>query len=71
MHDIDEARDRLRRAGWSLGETVWGSSWQIDGRAGENLLLVHGSTQAEAWQRAAEFARSIGLLAPLRDEDSV
>jgi hypothetical protein len=67
--DIDEARDRLHRAGWSLGETVWGSSWRIDGRAGENVLLVHGSTQAEAWPRAAEFARSLGLLAAERDED--
>ena len=48
-NEIDEARDRLRRAGWSLGETVWASAWQIDGRNGENMLLVHGSTQAEAW----------------------
>jgi hypothetical protein len=68
---IDEIRDRLHRAGWSLGETCWGSSWQIDGRNGENGLLVHGSTQTEAWQRAVEFARSLGLLAPPRAEDSV
>jgi hypothetical protein len=45
------------------------SSWQIDGHNGQNLLLVHGSTQAEVWQHAAEFARSLGLLAPARDED--
>ena len=66
---IDEARDRLHRAGWSLGETVWGAVWQIDGRNGENMLLVHASTQAEAWQRAVEFARSLGILAPAPDED--
>jgi hypothetical protein len=69
-HEIDEARDRLHHASWSLGEAVWGSTWQIDGRNGENVLLVHGSTQAEAWQCAAEFARSLGLLAPPREKDS-
>jgi hypothetical protein len=33
---VDESRDRLRLAGWSLGETGFGSTWQVDGSNGEN-----------------------------------
>jgi hypothetical protein len=28
-------RDRLHRAGWSLGETCCGQRWQVDGENGE------------------------------------
>ena len=43
---VDECRDRLRRAGWSLGETCFGATWQVDGANGENRLLAAGMTQA-------------------------
>ena len=39
---VDESRDRLRRAGWSLGEACFGSTWQVDGRNGENVLVATG-----------------------------
>jgi hypothetical protein len=48
---VDECRDRLRRAGWSLGEDRCGATWQVDGRNGENALLATGATQAQAWWR--------------------
>ena len=46
---VDELRDRLHRAGWSLGETFFGQRWQVDGANGENRLLATGASQAEAW----------------------
>ena len=60
---VDESRDRLRRAGWSLGEARFGAFWQVDGTSGENRLLATGATQAEAWWRACLLARELGLLA--------
>jgi hypothetical protein len=29
---VDESRDRLHRAGRSLGQTGFGQRWQVDGR---------------------------------------
>jgi hypothetical protein len=49
---VDESCDRLHRAGWSLGETCFGSTRQVDGNAGENRLLATGASQAVAWYRA-------------------
>ena len=50
---VDEARDRLHRAGWSLGEfaaaDVHGRQrWHVSGRNGENAIEAAGTTQAEA-----------------------
>jgi hypothetical protein len=45
---VDESRDRLRGAGWSLGERCFGAAWQVDGSNGENALLATGATQAQA-----------------------
>jgi hypothetical protein len=64
---VDESRDRLRRAGWSLGACVFGSTWQVDGSNGENRLLATGSSQEEAWWRACMQAREMGMLALPRD----
>jgi hypothetical protein len=56
----------LKAAGWSVGEvyllTAGGPVWGVDGRNGENLIEPRGATQAAAWQRAVEQARSLGLL---------
>jgi hypothetical protein len=49
---VDELRDRLHRAGWSVGETCFGQRWQVDGTIGENRLLAVGASQSEAWYRA-------------------
>jgi hypothetical protein len=48
----DELRDRLHRAGWSVGETCLGRLQQVDGSNGENGLLAAGESQVEAWHRA-------------------
>jgi hypothetical protein len=61
---VDESRDRLHRAGWSVGEIATASTWVITGSNGENLLEARGATQAEAWWRACEQARAVGMLAP-------
>jgi hypothetical protein len=61
---VDESRDRLGRAGWSLGEACFGGTWQVDGRNGENRLLGTGASQEEAWWHACCQARAVGLLAP-------
>jgi hypothetical protein len=45
---VDECRDRLHRAGWSLGETCFGQRCQVEGSNGENRLLTTGASQAEA-----------------------
>ena len=37
---VDESRDRLHRAGWSLGEACFGALWQVDGSNGENVRHV-------------------------------
>jgi hypothetical protein len=67
---VDESRPRLHRAGWSVGETAFGlphaPAWQVDGANGENRLLAHERTQAEAWWRACEQAWAVGMLARVR-----
>jgi hypothetical protein len=37
---VGECRNRLHRAGWALGETCFGQSWQVDGTNGENVRPV-------------------------------
>jgi hypothetical protein len=37
---VDESRDRLHRAGWSVGEIATATHWQVDGGNGENLILA-------------------------------
>lgn len=49
---VDECRDRLHRAGWSIGETAIGPDqamvWLITGTNGENRIEARGRSQAEA-----------------------
>jgi hypothetical protein len=62
----DESFARLHRAGWSVGEvralTAAGPVWLVSASNGENALRAQGRTQAEAWQRACEQARALGML---------
>src|SRR4051794_15195647 len=64
----DESFDRLRRAGWSIGDIASGPEhalvWLVTGTNGENRIEAHGRSQSEAWWRACEQARSVGMLAP-------
>jgi hypothetical protein len=63
---VDESRDRLCRAGWSVGEAAFGSAWLVTGTNGENRLHPSATTQVEAWWRACAQARAVGMPAPAR-----
>src|SRR5262249_17672955 len=66
---LDEALDRLHRAGWSAGDVVAGGTWIVFGHNGENLMHATGRTQAIAWRHACEQAAAVGMLAPPRPGD--
>jgi hypothetical protein len=63
---VDECHDRLRRAGWSVGETGSANRWQVSSSHGENVIFAEGLTQVEAWWKACQQARAGGMLAPRR-----
>jgi hypothetical protein len=60
---VDECRDRLHRAGWSIGEAGGANAWLVTGANGENMIFAEGETQAEAWYRATLQAEAVGMLA--------
>ena len=64
----DLALARLHRAAWSIGDAAFhdgrgGLSWLVWGSNGENLIRAEGPTRDEAWARAVERARELGMLA--------
>jgi hypothetical protein len=64
---IADALCQLHRAGWSVGDVEAGDGagrvlWNVSGHNGENLIRAEGTTRAEAWVRAVEQARSLGML---------
>jgi hypothetical protein len=66
---VAEAIRRLNRAGWSVGDAAYqdgagGRAWIVSGSNGENLIRAEGATAAEAWARAVEQARWLGMLGP-------
>jgi hypothetical protein len=67
---VDECRDRLHRACWSIGETAIGPDhalvWLVTGTNGENCIEARGRSQAEAWYRATMQAEAVGTSAPAR-----
>jgi hypothetical protein len=63
---VDKSRDRLHRAGWSVGEFATATAWIVTGANGENVLEAWGATQRKAWWRACELARAVGMLAPAK-----
>jgi hypothetical protein len=71
---VDECRDRLHRAGWSIGETAIGPDhaivWLVAGTNGENRIEARSRSQAEAWYQATLQAEAVGMLArPKSEED--
>ena len=64
---VDESLDRLHRAGWSVGHARFGETWSVYGAIGENVIDAAGPALDEAYWRACELARAIGMLAPARD----
>ena len=65
LPSVDESFDRLRRAGWSVGEVATAGEWIVTGTNGENVIDALGETQAEAWWLACEQARAVGMLSDL------
>jgi hypothetical protein len=59
MTTVDESRSRLHAAGWNVGETATAGAWIVTGTNGENVIIAHGATQAEAWHRAVEQAEAV------------
>jgi hypothetical protein len=59
---VDESFARLRRSGWSVGETGSAGRWLVTGSNGENQIRARGDTQAEAWRRACQPAGVLGML---------
>jgi hypothetical protein len=66
--DAAAAMARLHGVGWSLGVAAFRAAdgsgrlvWEVDGRDGENVIRAGGATEGEAWRRAAEQARSLGM----------
>ncbi len=59
---IEEAREQLERAGWSMTEAAIGKGWQVTGDNGKIMLLVHAATLAGAW---------IGLMAEAAELEMV
>jgi hypothetical protein len=60
---IDESRERLHRAGWSIGESAGATVWLVTDTNGENVLRAEGGSQSEAWYRATLQAEAVGMLA--------
>ena len=64
----DESFCRLHGSGWSIGETAVhgpaGIVWIVSGTNGENVIEARGASQTEAWARAVEQARAVGMLSP-------
>jgi hypothetical protein len=45
-----------------VGETATGWTWIVPRNNGENAILASAKTHREAWHRAAEQARWLGML---------
>lgn len=58
---VDECFARLHAAGWSIGDYATATGWTVTGANGENVIEAHGRTQGEAWLRAVEHARAVGM----------
>jgi hypothetical protein len=64
---IDESRDRLHRAGWSIGDYGTANRFLVCGSNGENQVQAGAASRAEAYWGACVQARALGMLAPLKD----
>src|SRR5262249_34533738 len=67
QHPIDDARSRLLRAGWSLGEVCCGARWVAEASRSGRTLQTTGDGHAATWQAAARLAESLPPSAPEED----
>jgi hypothetical protein len=62
----DESFERLHRSGWSIGDTAFRVAaslvWVVTGSNGENRIRAEGASRDEAWHRACQEARAVGML---------
>jgi hypothetical protein len=62
----EESFAMLQAAGWSIGDLLLltddGPAWLVTGTNGENSIEARAPGQAEAWHKAVEQARSLGML---------
>jgi hypothetical protein len=64
----EESRERLHRAGWSVGEVATaGGKVLVTGTNGENAVSASGATPDEAWHSACQQAVAVGMLAPAEE----
>ena len=61
---IDVALQRLKAAGWTVGEVASSGRWYVTGGNGENVINASADTQAEAWRIALEQGLAIGMPRP-------
>jgi hypothetical protein len=64
---VAEAIRQLRGAGWSVGIVPFvdwegARAWLVTGHRGGRWLMAQGATRGDAWGRAVEEARSLGML---------
>ncbi len=66
----DESHHRLKKSGWSIGYVSFGPLWLVSGTNGENVIQAYGKSLDEAYWRACEQAREVGMLgsAPTKDQ---
>jgi hypothetical protein len=61
---VDASADRLKRVGWSVGDTAVhgpdGITWVVFAHRGEQTVEGRGATRAEAWHRACLRAEQVG-----------
>jgi hypothetical protein len=63
----EESLIRLHRSGWSAGDAAFAGkdgrlAFWVTGTNGENAIHARAESLDEAWWRAVEQARSVGML---------
>jgi hypothetical protein len=62
---VDASADRLKRAGWSAGDTAVhgpaGVVWVVFVHGSNRMIEGRGATQAEAWPRACVRVEALGF----------
>ena len=64
MHPIEEARTRLLRAGYSLGEVCCGARWVVEATGGGQTVLAVAPGHRQAWLAALRLVEHLGVLVP-------
>jgi hypothetical protein len=70
-HAVDDQALKPLHGGWSVGDAAFVIEagtlvWLVSGTNGENVIRAEGPTQAEAWRKACDQARAVGMLAGWR-----